>query len=712
MLGAQQREEALVDIFDIIILLVVGILGALYFYRAYIFGGEEKTSPPATSVKSMTKKKNKDFIQKMKEQDKNAVFFYGSQTGTAEDYASRLAKEGQQRFGLKTMTVNLEDCDMELLDQFPEDCMAFFLLATYGEGEPTDDAVEFWELMISESPEFSNNIQADENPLSSLRYVVFALGNKTYEHFNAVGRKVDTRLSELGATRVAEKGEGDDDGSLEEDFLGWKEGMWKAVCEAMNIDQNALHNGRHIATYSIKELEVYDEDKVFYGELNEKAITINGTRPNYDAKHPYPAFIRHSRELFNVLDRNCVHMELDITGSGLTYESGDHVAIWPMNPEQDVYKLLKVLGLSEKKDQVVMIENTDPLASKKYPFPVPTTYATIFRNYLDIHAPASRQFIATLANYMPTQESKAKLTTLGEDKEAYRIQVVDAHLTLGELLESVSQNEKPLEAIPLDLIIETLPRLQCRYYSISSTPKVTPTAIHITASVLKYNPHTTPTKTVYGLATNYLLQVHRKLENIEHPNKAPYYLYSGPRNKLHDESTNTIKLALHVRHNNFKLPHDLETPVIMVGPGTGVAPFRGFVLERAKFKSEGEKVGDTVLFFGCRKSNEDFLYSEELKELFATLGEKGKLITAFSREQDKKVYVQHRLLENAEYIWDLIYNHGAYFYVCGDAKSMARDVNETLVQIAQNHGKMAEARATSFVKDLRNQGKYLEDVWS
>ncbi|CAG8778526.1 6310_t:CDS:2 [Gigaspora margarita] len=686
------QDEPIIDTFDLVFLLSAGVIAVLYLFRDTLFG--PKKAPPVNQPVHQPRvapKKDKDFIKKMRNTDKNVVLFYGSQTGTAEDYASRLAKEGLQRFGLKTMTVDVEDCDMTLLDKFPEDCLAFFLMATYGEGEPTDDAVEFWELINSDNPEFSEGMPIEEKPLSKLRYVVFALGNKTYEHFNAVGRLVDSKLTEFGATRIGERGEGDDDGSLEEDFLGWKEEMWKVACDAMDIDPNEAQTqtGAHVAVYKITELENYEVDSVFYGELSENALKV-GTRVAYDAKNPYPSPITASRELFSSTDRNCVHMELDIAGSGLYYQSGDHVAVWPMNPEQEVYRLLKVLGLWEKKDTIIKVESTDPTASKKYPFPVPTTYATIFRNYLDIHAPASRQFIATLANYAPTEEGKSRLTTLGQDKEAYKVEVADAHLTLGEVLEliSSSSNGKLIESIPLDLIIETLPRLQCRYYSISSTSKVTPTSIHITASVLRYQPSKSPEKTVYGLATNYIHQVHRKLNNIAHPDTSPYYLYSGPRDKYYDESTNTVKFAIHVRNTNFKLPKNLKVPVVMVGPGTGVAPFRGFVIERARYKSEGDEVGDTVLFFGCRKRNEDFLYANEFEELFTTLGESGKLFTAFSREQDQKVYVQHRLLENQQYIWELIYTR------------------------AQACGGMDENSAIAYVKDLRSRGRYQEDVWS
>ncbi|GBC06951.1 hypothetical protein RclHR1_07160009 [Rhizophagus clarus] len=714
-----QADEPMMDTFDLVFLLTAGVMAILYLYKETLFGNNKIVTPQQPISTPLPKpvtppKKDRDFLKKMRETDKNVILFYGSQTGTAEDYASRLAKEGQQRFGLKTMTIDIEDCNMALLDKFPEDCIAFFLMATYGEGEPTDDAVDFWELITSDSPEFSDGAPIEDKPLSSFRYVVFALGNKTYEHFNAVGRTVDAKLTEFGATRIGERGEGDDDGSLEEDFLGWKEDMWKAVCEIMQVDQSGVEAGGHVAAYKISELDADDSEKVYYGEYNEHALMTNGIRPTYDAKNPYISPIVATRELFNpnLIDRNCIHMELDITGSGIDYETGDHVAVWPMNAEQNVERLLKILGLWEKRDTIITVESIDPSATKKYPFPVPTTYATIFRNYLDIHAPISRQSIATLANFAPTEEGKSKLSNLGSDKEVYRVEVSDAYLSLGELLESISPNGKPLDSVPLDFIIETLPRLQPRYYSISSSSKSTPKTIHITATVLSFNPTTTPHRKVYGLATNYLLQINRKLRNVHHPETLPSYSYSGPRNKYHDEGSNLIKLPIHVRHTNFKLPKNSKTPVVMVGPGTGVAPFRGFVIERTLSKAQGEEVGETILFFGCRRRDEDFLYENEFAELFATLGERGKLITAFSREQAHKVYVQHKLNENSSHLWNLIHNLGGYFYVCGDAKSMARDVNTSLIQIAQSCGGMDEVRATNYVKDLRSKGRYQEDVWS
>lgn len=194
--------------------------------------------------------------------------FYGSQTGTAEDYASRIAKECSQRFGVSCMTADIELYDMTYLDTVPKDKLVIFVLATYGEGDPTDNAVEFWDLVTEDDPSFSES--ADDKPLSNLKYIMFGLGNKTYEHYNEVGRRVDKHLALCGAKRIGERGEGDDDGSMEEDYLTWKEDMWSAFCEAMGVDEHSANSGPRIPIYQVEELTQYEKDDVYFGELSEK----------------------------------------------------------------------------------------------------------------------------------------------------------------------------------------------------------------------------------------------------------------------------------------------------------------------------------------------------------------------------------------------------------------------------------------------------------
>lgn len=193
------------------------------------------------------------------------IIFYGSQTGTAEGYAARIAKECHQRYGVSCMTADLELYDLSYLDQVPQDHLVIFVLATYGEGDPTDNAVDFWDLVTEEEPSFSEGSE-----LNNLNYIIFGLGNKTYEQYNAVCRRINKRLQQLGARLIGEAGEGDDDGSLEEDYLTWKENMWPALCECLGVDENAARSGPREPIYEVQELADYTKDDVYFGELAEK----------------------------------------------------------------------------------------------------------------------------------------------------------------------------------------------------------------------------------------------------------------------------------------------------------------------------------------------------------------------------------------------------------------------------------------------------------
>ncbi|KAF9437283.1 NADPH-cytochrome P450 reductase [Entomortierella beljakovae] len=712
-------SEAVIDTLDIAILGAVVVGSGIYWFKDKLLGSDSKKIgmikplPKPTPSPTTINKRTRDFVQKMKDTDKTVIFFYGSQTGTAEDYASRLAKEGTQRYNLKTMTADLEDYDMNLLDTLPSDYLAVFVLATYGEGEPTDNAVEFWEHLVSgeEVPEFSRGDYEDaEKPLTNVNYVVFGLGNKTYEQYNTVSRRVDDRLTKLGASRIGERGEGDDDGSMEEDFLSWKDDMWKAVCDFLGIDFLAGNSGPRQATYKITEHsedEVATLKKVYYGEHQEPKYLV-GSRPTYDSKNPFAAPVPVSRELFSATaGRNCLHMEVDISGSGISYQTGDHIAIWPINAEQEIEKLAQILGLNDKLDNVISVSNTDP-ASTKLPFPVPTTYRTILRNYIDITASPSRAFIGQLTPFAPHGDAAKLFSLWGQDKEAFRLNVHDARRSLGTVLEKILGAGQSME-IPFDLLIESVPRLQARYYSISSSSKAFPTSIHLTAVVLDYKPDVVPDETVYGLATNFLNNCHGHINQTGAV--VPKYDITGPKGTYLVGDAG-VKIPIHVRHSNFKLPRKSSLPIIMIGPGTGVAPFRGFVQDRAEDAKKGMKVGATVLFFGCRREDEDYLYKDEWPELMKDI-EGAQIITAFSRQPGiPKTYVQHKMNDYKALIWDLIHIQGGYFYVCGDAKNMAREVNHKLIEIAMECGEMTEEKAITYVKELRARGRYEEDVWS
>lgn len=528
------------------------------------------------------------------QQKKRCAMFYGSQTGTAEEYALRLAKEAKTRFGLSSLVCDPEEYDFANLDTVPSDCAIFFSVATYGEGEPTDNAQPFMDFLMDPSVEFSMGGSTLEN----LHYVVFGLGNKTYAYYNEVARKIDNRLAELGAKRIGERGEGDDDKSMEEDYLGWKDSMWEKFSEVLGVEEGGAGD---VADFAVTEVTTLPAEKVYHGELSPRALlaTASGASTpigSYDAKNPYPAPVLASKELFTVGgERNCVHIEFDVTGSGMTYQHGDHVGVWPSNPDTEVDRMLHILGLAsdERRHAVVTIESLDP-ALAKVPFPTPATYDAIFRHYLDISAVASRQTLAFLARYAPTEEAREKLTRWGTNRDAYVAEVDGPCLKLAEVLQAAVGDslEPPFSStpwpIPFDRMISVVPRLQPRYYSISSSSKLHPSTIHVTAVVLKYQ--TPPSSVlkheprwVFGLSTNFILNVSRASSGANTPvegqaqstlgvpqnvtmHKTPQYRLAGPRG--HYVRENVYRVPIHVRRSTFRLPTSPKVPVIMIGPGT------------------------------------------------------------------------------------------------------------------------------------------------
>ena len=347
---------AQLDTLDILVLVLLLLGTVAYFtkgtYWAVANDHNGNSLSHANGLKQSGKSRN--ILEKMEETVKNCVVFYGSQTGTAEDYASRLAKEGAARFGLATMVADLEDYDYDNLDQFPDDKVAFFILATYGEGEPTDNAVDFYEFIGSEDVAFSGGASADEKPLATLRYVAFGLGNNTYEHYNSMVRNVNKYLQRLGAQKIGEAGEGDDGaGTMEEDFLAWKEPMWKALSEVMNLEEREAVYEPAFDVVEKPEMDA-SEDEVYLGEPNRNHLKGEANGP-YNANNPYIAPIAESKELFTSGGRNCLHMEINVAGSGISYTTGDHIAVWPTNAGKEVNRFLKVVGLEDKRHMVISV---------------------------------------------------------------------------------------------------------------------------------------------------------------------------------------------------------------------------------------------------------------------------------------------------------------------------------------------------------------------
>ncbi|CAM1501965.1 Fc.00g039490.m01.CDS01 [Cosmosporella sp. VM-42] len=638
-------------------------------------------------------KATRNIAQKLEESGKDVVIFWGSQSGTAETFANRLAKECHLRFGLQTLAADLCDYDSETIALIPQNKLVIFVISTYGEGDPSDNTAAFWEWLHKHHAEIS---------LPNLRYMAFGLGNTSYRYYNRVIDVVAEALDKAGAQRLMPVGKANDaNGGTEEDFLAWKDDLYDVFQSKLGYEERDIPYTPSINVIEDESLDVIDLN------LGEPVEHRSGPAKVVKAYSPIrPLTLQSAHELYTSPKRNCLHMELDITDHAeLRYRTGDHLAVYPINPDNEVTLLLKAVGLEDRAEKPLLIQPIEDGESIK--IPSPTTLLALFRHYLELCAPVSRETVGILSRFAPSPEAATLLSSLGKDKDAYATLVSKNHVTMGRLLSLAAPNTIWKE-LPLSYLVETIPSIQPRYYSISSSSAVSARRVAITAGVDKVPLSADPAKEIRGVTTNYLFSLANSLNNTTHsPNTpdTPSYALSGPGNSLEGH-----KVYACLRRSQFKLPTLGSTPLIMIGAGTGMAPFRGFILERVRLKAIGKPVGRMLLFFGCRRPDEDYLYREQLAEAASSMDGLLEIIPAFSRADDMpKTYVQDRVGEMKKDMCELLEN-GANLYICGRA-SMAREVGKVVEESMKGRNSWSDSEVRSWAESAKKGGKWLEDVW-
>jgi sulfite reductase (NADPH) flavoprotein alpha-component len=549
------------------------------------------------------------------------VILFGSQTGSAEGLAKKLAKESESR-GFAPKLFALNDYEQANL---PAASKAVIISSTWGDGEPPDNAVNFW-----------NWIKADAAPrLENLNFAVLGLGDKNYSDFCGASKKFDERLAALGAKRLAPRGECDVD--YEGPAKSWIDGLWDKLGEgrAGSPLPAAAGNGTNGA----------------HGVTRPTTETNGASKPAYGKSNPFPAKL-----LKNVLlnkpgsGKEVRHYEIALNGSGLTYEAGDALGVVPVNCHELVDDVLE--ALKAKPDENVKFG--DNIVSLR----------EALTHHFDVNKP-SQELLAAVAKAAPQSEVAALIAP--EKRDDLKKWLWGRHVI--DLLELLPAPLPVAEFIPL------LKRLAPRLYSISSSPKAHPGEVHLTVGAVRYESHGRVRK---GVASTFLAD---RVGDAEF-----------------------VKVFVQPSHG-FKPPANGDLPMIMVGPGTGIAPFRAFLEERLATGAKGKN----WLFFGDQKKDTDFLY-DELLTGWQTSGFLTRLDLAFSRDQEKKIYVQDRMLENAAELWSWL-EAGAHFYVCGDASRMAKDVDAALHKVVETIGGKSADEAKAYVAKLKSDKRYQRDVY-
>ncbi len=535
------------------------------------------------------------------------TIIYGSQTGQAKRIAAQLS----ERAAAAGLSVRLVRADAYSQRELAKEKHLVVVISTQGDAEPPDDARGLVEFVLGK--------RAPKLP--GLRYAVLGLGDSSYPQFCAIGRQLDERLAELGASRFAPLGEADVD--IEAVAGPWAE------------------------------------------QTLEQAKKVLGAQPptaRVSTLQPVPSRAAHSRErpfAAPVLDNQTIvardaardvrHLELSLEGSGLSYLPGDAVGVWPQNPPALVQQWLSLLEL-----------DGDQLANHHGRSLPLRQWLTNERELTRL----SRPLIAALAD-ASSDEGLALL--LRPDQSRALATLLTDH-------QPIDLWRRHPAAWSAEELVAALRPLTPRLYSIASSQKVVGDEVHLTVATVDYVAHG---ERHWGAASSFIAAAGDE-------RRLPIYIESNER---------------------FRLPNDDARDVIMIGPGTGVAPFRAFVQERRETGARGRN----WLFFGNRHITSEFLYQLEWQAALRD-GSLHRLDLAFSRDGASKIYVQQRMREQGRELYAWL-QEGAHIYVCGDANHMAKDVHAALIDVAIAHGGQSPEQAKEWLGELLQQGRYARDVY-
>jgi cytochrome P450/NADPH-cytochrome P450 reductase len=568
------------------------------------------------------------------------LILYGSNSGSSEAFARRIASDGQAR-GYAAKVAPLDD----YAGMLPKEGAVLVVTASYN-GQPPDNARKFAAWLAG----------APQGSLVGVRYAVFGCGNRDWgPTYQEVPKRIDQQLSEAGAEALMARGEGDARGDFFGDFEQWYAPAWDELGKALGVGTQEVEAG---PLYSIEvvpstAIQIVEQNKLEMGVVRENRELVDMSSP----------FGRSKR-----------HIEIALP-EGVSYAAGDYLAVLPENHPELVIRAAKRFDL--RPDQAVMLRSTRGAMAASLPTDRPVSVQELLGRHVELSAPATRKDMEFLAAKNVCPPHRQHLEELATNPEAYKEAILDKRVSVLDVLDGYLSCD-----VSFGEFLEMLPAMRVRQYSISSSPRVDAAICSLTVAVIDA-PALSGIGQFWGTCSSYLARL---------------------------KPGDPIAVAVRTPNVPFHPPASNATPAVMICAGTGLAPFRGFVTERALRAQGGEPSGPTLLFFGCDHPDVDFLYREEL-EGWERQG-LVRLLPAFYRQPDGDItFVQHRLWKDRDQVRDL-FRKGAIVFLCGDGQRMAPAVRQTLADIYKETVSCSDEEASAWLSEMERTGRYVPDVFA